>query len=71
MMLITCTGFQLFFFLASFYFFVEYVAHIAVPSQRNDLNENHPKIYENFNPLWPKTLESRPGLLAKDVSKSI
>ena len=46
---ITCTGFQLFFFLASFDFFVEYVAHVAVPSERNDLDENHPKIYVNIN----------------------
>ena len=50
-MLITCTGFQLFLFLASFDFFVEYIAHVTVPSERNDLNENHPKIYENFNPV--------------------
>ena len=67
-MLITCTGFQLFFFLASFDFFVEYVAHVAVPPERNDLNENHPKIYENSNLLWLKSVESRPGLLAKDRS---
>ena len=66
---ITCTGFRLFFFLASFDFFVKYIAHVTVPSERNDLNENHPKIYENFNP--DVTKESRPRPLANERSKWI